>query len=107
MADIEVRKNDETHRFEAIIDGEVAGFADFADDEAGTLVLPHTVVDDKFGGKGVGSALARSALAEAIEKGRAVAPVCPFIKGWIDKHPDVKSQLTLTKPKGFGGGGSF
>jgi uncharacterized protein len=46
-------------------------------------------VFDQFEGHGVGSALARSALDEVRAKGeRDVVPVCPFIHGWIDDHPE-------------------
>ena len=37
----------------------------------------------------MGSTLARVALDEVRADGtRTVRPLCPFIKAWIDKHPD-------------------
>ena len=45
-------------------------------------------VDDAFEGQGVGSALARTALDDVRASGRSAVPKCPFIRGWIDKHPD-------------------
>jgi predicted GNAT family acetyltransferase len=55
-------------------------------DEA--LVLPHTVVPPAFEGRGVGSALARAALGYAREHCLSVKPSCPFMAGYIRKHPE-------------------
>lgn len=88
MSDVTVRDDPDQHRFEAVIDGEVAGFAayELAED---AITFTHTEVDDRFEGRGVGSALARQALdAVRADGGRRVRPQCSFIKGWIDKHPD-------------------
>lgn len=106
-AEVEVRKNAEKGRYEAVVDGEVAGFAEYRE-EGGTVVLPHTVVEDAYEGKGVGSALARGALDDIIASaGARVAPVCPFIKGWIDKHPDYQAKLSVVRPEqGDGSGGT-
>ncbi len=78
---------DSERGFEAIIDGQVAGFIDVVDDGA-TLTLPHTVTEPAFGGRGVGSALVRRAIEQARTTGRAVRPTCSFAAAWIAKHPD-------------------
>ena len=54
----------------------------------GALVLPHTVVPPAFEGKGVASALATAALGYAREHGLKVKPICPFMAGYIKKHPE-------------------
>jgi hypothetical protein len=93
MADVEVTHNEAEHRYEARVDGELAGSAyyDAADD---LIVFTHTEVDDAFEGKGVGSALARGALDDVRADGRRkVVPRCPFIKGWIDRHPAYQDLL--------------
>ena len=62
-------------------------------------MFTHTEVDDRFEGQGVGSALARFALDDVRAEGtRRVVPRCPFIKGWIDKHPDY-ADLTRGRPR--------
>jgi uncharacterized protein len=87
MSEIEVRDNPVESRVEAYVDGELAGFAAYVD--AGMRrAFTHTEVDPAYGGRGVGGALARDALDEARAAGRSVRPLCPFIRGWIDKHPD-------------------
>ena len=93
MADVQVTLNEDEKRYEARVDGELAGSAyfDAADD---LIVFTHTEVDDAYEGKGVGSALARFALDDVRADGRRkVVPRCPFIKGWIDRHPDYQDLL--------------
>lgn len=88
MADPTVSHNAEAHRYEAHLDGAPAGFAEY-EEEGSVVAFTHTEVDDAFEGKGVGGALARGALDDVrARRGRTVRPVCPFIKSWIDKHPD-------------------
>ena len=87
MSDVIVTKNDQQSRYESHINGELAGFAEFRR-EGDVVVMPHTEVFDAFGGKGVGSALARSALDDIASQNLAVRPDCTFIRGWLDKHPD-------------------
>lgn len=87
MADaIQVVKNDETRQFEVNLDGQTA-FAEFRMVDHG-MILPHTVVPEAFEGRGVGSALAKAALGYAREHDLKVIPLCPFIAGYIRKHPE-------------------
>ena len=78
--------NEETHRFEARLGDEVA-FAEYHLTHD-ALVLPHTVVPDAFAGRGVASALAVAALSYARDHGLRVKPICPFMAGYIKKHPE-------------------
>jgi uncharacterized protein len=81
-----VLMNPETHRFETYLDGETA-FTEYVEHN-GALVLPHTVVPPAFEGRGVGSALAKAALGYARDHDLKVKPVCPFIAGYVVKHPE-------------------
>ncbi|GAA1836027.1 GNAT family N-acetyltransferase [Microlunatus capsulatus] len=87
MTAAEVHDEPERSRFTARVEGRLAGVAayELAD---GVITFTHTVVGDDFEGQGVGSALARTALDAARERGLAVVPRCPFIAGWIEHHPD-------------------
>lgn len=81
-----VTDNPEKSRYEARTDaGELAGIVDYrlAD---GVITFVHTEV--QLEGHGVGGLLARSVLDESRERGLGVVPQCPFLRGWIDKHPD-------------------
>ena len=87
MADVEVSDNAELSRVEAHMGGTLAGFAAYRERE-GRRVFTHTEVDPAFEGQGVGGAIARTALDKARADGVGVVPLCPFIKAWIDRHPD-------------------
>jgi uncharacterized protein len=89
MSDVEVRNHPEENRYEAWLDGELAGFAEYVLQGSGSIIFTHTEVGDAYEGKGVGSAIARFALDDVRRDGtRQVVPRCPFIRGWIEKHPD-------------------
>jgi predicted GNAT family acetyltransferase len=91
-----VVRDEERHRFEARVDGQLAGFAAYLA-EPGRIVFTHTEVDPAYEGRGVGSALARGALDEVRAQGSVqVVPRCPFIRGWIDRHPDYADLLQRT-----------
>lgn len=87
-----ISNNSEAERFEAHVDGELAGYAEYRlrDDE---IAFTHTEVDSAFGGRGVGSNLIRSSVDQARDRGLRVVPLCPFYKGWFDKHPDEQDLL--------------
>jgi predicted GNAT family acetyltransferase len=87
MSDVVVRDNRELSRVEASQDGVVAGFAAYRERE-GRRIFTHTEVDPAFEGQGIGGMLARAALDQARAEGFGVVPLCPFIKAWIDRHPD-------------------
>ena len=48
----------------------------------------HTEVDPQAGESGLGSKLVRAALDDVRAQGGTVVPLCPFVRGWIQKHPD-------------------
>lgn len=85
--DVEVADAPERSRYEATVDGSPAGFAAYRL-LGERLVLTHTEVDPDREGQGVGAALARGALDDARERGLMVQPMCPFVAGWIERHPD-------------------
>lgn len=84
---IVVTDNRAANRFEAR-DGEtLAGVAEYARTSQ-LVAFVHTEVDAAFEGKGVGSALAREGIASVRADGLRVLAVCPFIAGWLARHPE-------------------
>lgn len=84
----EVSHNPEQSRYEAHVDGALAGVAVYQLTDK-LVVFTHTEVDSAYEGQGIGSALARFALDDVRSGGtRKVLPLCPFIKQWIGHHPD-------------------
>lgn len=85
---IDVRKNDELHRYEAVTeDGAVAGFAEFIEDSR-KVTFTHTEVDKASSGQGIAGMLARTALDATRATGKSVVPLCPYFKGFIEKHDE-------------------
>jgi len=82
-----VRDAPEADRYE-IRDGDrVLGFAAYQR-HGDTVVFTHTEVDPDAGQSGLGSTLVRSALDDVRARGGSVVPRCPFVHGWIDRHPE-------------------
>jgi hypothetical protein len=93
MADVEIRNNESGNRYEAYVDEEPAGFAAYELNDR-LIVFTHTEVDDAYEGQGVGSALARGLLDDVRKEGnRKVVPLCPFIKSWIENHPEYQDLV--------------
>ncbi len=97
MSDVQISHHRELSRWEAHLDGELAGFAEYQlTDEL--YVFTHTEVDRAHEGRGVGSALAAGALDEVRAEGtRSVLVVCPFIGAWIARHPDYADLLYTSR----------
>ena len=96
-----VADNAKAHRFEITVDGKVAGFAAYTR-EGSTVSFTHTEIDPSFEGKGLGSALARGALDTTRAQGRAVLPFCPFIRGYVERHPEYLELVPADQRPRFG-----
>ena len=82
-----VRDNPEKSRYE-IRDGDrVLGLAAY-DRRGDTIVFTHTEVDPDVGESGLGSTLVQGALDDVRTAGLSVVAQCPFVRGWIERHPD-------------------
>jgi predicted GNAT family acetyltransferase len=96
-----VVENVQLHRYEVVHDGALAGFADYQRSEK-SILFTHTVIDDAFAGKGLASTLIRHALNDARAAGFAVLPQCPFVKGYIGKHPEYLDLVPEDRRAHFG-----
>lgn len=83
MSDVVVERAGE--RFLATVDGEPAG--QLVTQGSDPVRLLHTVVEPRFEGRGVGSELARTALAALAADGAKVEVLCPFVIAWQERHP--------------------
>jgi uncharacterized protein len=89
-----VRDNPARHRFELDVDGSVA-FARYTRAD-GVLTIQHTEVPAALNGRGIGSALVRDVLDIARAEGLKVVPRCPFVRVFIDRHPEYADLLAAT-----------
>jgi predicted GNAT family acetyltransferase len=83
----EVGDNPEESRYEVRLGGTVLGFARYVR-RGGRAYFVHTEVDPGHEGSGLGSALAKGALDAERALGEPVVPLCPFIRAYIDRHPE-------------------
>ncbi|MEO3762301.1 GNAT family N-acetyltransferase [Streptomyces sp. B5E4] len=97
---VEVSDEPEAKRYEARVDGEpkVAGVAEYIRTTE-LIAFVHTEVDAECKGRGVGSALARTALDEARAAHLRVLATCPFFAGWISRHPEYQDLLYQSRSK--------
>ncbi|HIV60158.1 MAG TPA: N-acetyltransferase, partial [Candidatus Alistipes pullistercoris] len=54
------------------------------------IYLTHTEVPSALEGKGVGSSLVRLALEDIERQQLRLVPLCPFVAGYVQKHPEWK-----------------
>jgi predicted GNAT family acetyltransferase len=86
-----VTNNAALRRFELAADGHIA--ATYYELAGGVITFVHTEVPPELGGQGIGSTLVRGALDQVRADGLKVVAQCPFVKAWIDKHPDYADLL--------------
>jgi predicted GNAT family acetyltransferase len=91
-APVEVTNDADGSRFEARVGGHPAGHLAYRL-EPDRVVLVHTQTERGFEGRGVASALARAALDDARARGLLVIPRCPFVRSYLDRHPEDQDLL--------------
>jgi predicted GNAT family acetyltransferase len=100
---IEVADNPGQEQFEISVDGERVGLAAYRLSRAKNLIaFIHTEIDPGHEGEGLGGRLAAAALDSARERGLAVLPFCPFIRGYIEKHPEYADLVPENQREEFG-----
>ena len=82
---LEITNNEAARRWEARLDGELAGYSEYRVGR-GSVVFTHTVVDPEFEGRGIGSSLAKTALDAAVAAGQRIVPYCPFVSAYLRRH---------------------
>ena len=91
----EVVLNEDKHRFEIRVDGQLAGFTRFHISN-GVAIFDHTEVKGDYTGRGLAGHVVREALDNIRARGRIrVRPVCPYVQRFIRRHPDY-ADLVVT-----------
>lgn len=93
-ADVEVLNNNEQRQFE-IHDGDQLAHLRYAR-HGDVLELIHTEVPPSLEGRGYGSKLAVTALDYAAEHSLLVKPTCPFVRTYLERHPEYSKLTTRT-----------
>jgi uncharacterized protein len=100
MAD-EVIDNPDERRYEIHSDGQLAGYLVYGS-RPGLIALVHTETLPEFEGRGFGGELVRGALDDARARGMSVLPFCPFVNGWIERHPEYLDLVPAGERERFG-----
>ncbi|MBY0383225.1 MAG: N-acetyltransferase [Xanthobacteraceae bacterium] len=87
----DIVNNEAEHRFEMNVEGHIA--AAYYELSDGVITFTHTEVPKELGGRGIGSQLAKAALAQARAKELKVVAQCSFMNGYIAKHPEYADLL--------------
>ncbi|TMR97597.1 GNAT family N-acetyltransferase [Nonomuraea basaltis] len=89
---IDLVDNSTESRFEVLVDGKVAGFAEYRLLPA-KIVFTHTEVLPAYEGQGLASKLVGHALRASADTGLRVVPLCPYVAKYIDRHPEFKELV--------------
>ena len=95
--DTTVSRVSDPDRFEITADGDVAGFAQFADHE-GHRIFFHTEVGDAFAGRGLARTLVAQALESTRREGMRIVAVCPYVKKYVNTHEEWAESVDKATP---------
>jgi uncharacterized protein len=96
-----VRETRERNRFEIEVDGAVVGFVQYRR-KPGVIVFGHTEIDPGHEGAGLGGVLVSAALDQARREGAKVLPYCPFVRSYIEHHPEYVDLIPDERRAEFG-----
>jgi predicted GNAT family acetyltransferase len=83
--------NQARSRFELEVDGETA-FTEYRR-SGGTMTLYHTLTPPALRGRGLAAKVVQTALEYARAEGLKVIPLCWYVSGHIQSHPEFKDLL--------------
>ena len=86
---LKIENNEAAQRWEAHVDQQIA-VAEYRH-RGNAMFFIHTEVPPALAGHGIASQLVRAALEDARTRHLAVIPFCPFVAGYIRRHPDYKA----------------
>jgi len=90
---IAVTNDEAAQRYEAWVDGTLSLIQ--YERQGDRIVYLHTEVPVALEGRGIAATLARTALEDARVRNLTVVPLCPFVSGYIRRHPEY---LALVDP---------
>lgn len=77
------------------------GLIDYVDVPSGASVervLFHTEVSPDYAGQGLASVLAQGAVEDIAARAFVLVPVCPYVAGWLPKHPEFAHIVVAPTP---------
>ena len=90
----------ERSRFELEVDGALVGFVDYRR-RPGAIAFLHTEIDPAHEGEGLGGVLVSEALDAARREGMQVLPFCPFVRSYLERHPEYLDLVPAERRAAF------
>lgn len=75
------------------------GYVDVVAEGRTQRVMHHTEVSPDYGGQGLASRLVREAIDDTVAGGGVIVPVCSYVQGWVEKHPDYAEHVVAARPE--------
>jgi uncharacterized protein len=88
VSTLKIENNERAHRWEAHV-GQQLAVTNYRR-EGDTIFFTGTEVPHEPEGQGIASKLVKTALDEARAQHFAVVPYCPFVAGYIQRHPEYQ-----------------
>ena len=86
-AQVVVRDNADALRYELLVDGELVGELRYRR-RPDAVALIHTELSKALEGRGLGGQFVQGALEDLRSRGLQVVPICPFVRSYIQRHPE-------------------
>ncbi|MFO8043320.1 MAG: GNAT family N-acetyltransferase [Alkalispirochaeta sp.] len=87
-----VQHDPDFQRFVAAVDGEEA-YVVYEPRGEDQWVMTHTYTPPALRGRKIAGDVVRTALETAREQGRSVVPVCWYVEGFIQRHPEFQDLV--------------
>ena len=85
---LQVHNNQASSRYEVEVDDQLALIA--YRDADGVRYFTHTEVPKALEGRGIASLMAKVVLDDAQAENLTIVPLCPFVRSYIERHPQYK-----------------
>lgn len=83
--------NEEKKRYELNVNGHIA-FIEYIHAK-NDIYLTHTEVPKELEGQGIGSRMVLQVLVDIKQRGLTLIPLCPFVAGYLKKHPEWRELV--------------
>ena len=88
--DLVTSLNEDLSRVDAHVGGSLVGYSLYEVCDDGSYSFHHTEVFEEYSGHGYGKVLAAGVMDVARDKGFLIAPTCPFLRKYMDSHPETQ-----------------